>query len=87
MTQTNILILSCYLIWTLTSLGLLFDKHELALKSEVARISITLASYWSLGVFATSDFVNQAIMITNGASLAITTIILLSQPSAAKKTK
>ena len=51
MTQTGVLTICAFLFWTLTSIGMLFDKSSLAWESEFLRSAVFLILYVKMGAW------------------------------------
>ena len=52
MTQTSVLAISGFLIWTLTSIGMIFDKNQFAWMSEIGRSVTFLVIYQYFGAWS-----------------------------------
>lgn len=51
MTQTGVLTICTFLFWTLTSIGMVFDKSSLAWASEFLRSAVFLILYVKMGAW------------------------------------
>ena len=78
MSQLSVLAMSAYLIWSLTSLGMIFDNNPWAWPSEFVRAGLFLALYIKFG--ARSEFKIPSVILyaSFAVSMAIALIILFA---------
>jgi alkylglycerol monooxygenase len=79
MTQTSVLAISGFLIWTVTSLGMLFDKSVWSWPGEFARSVTFLFVYGYFGAWTDFRIPSQILYSVFGASLFISTSMMAAK--------
>ena len=76
MSVLSVLTITGFLIWTLTSLGMIFDKNTWAWPSEFVRAGLFLTLYLKFGVWNEFNVPAAILYASFAASMAIALIIL-----------
>jgi len=78
MTQGVTLAVMTFILWTLTSISLHYDKHPLTIPMEVSRCAVSLAVYQMMGGWKEGTFTSSAFTVWLTSSLVITLVTSLA---------
>merc|ERR1712183_47875 len=78
MTQGVTLAVMPFILWTLTSISLHYDKHPLTIPMEVSRCAVSLAVYQTMGGWKEGTFTSSAFTVWLTSSLVITLVTSLA---------
>ena len=86
MSQTSVLAITGFLIWTLTSLGMIFDKSTWAWPSELARAALFLTLYVKFGTWNEFRMPSPILYASFTVSMIISIVSIASRGLSSSKT-
>ncbi len=87
MSEASVLTVCGFLFWTLTSIGMIFDKDTWAWKSEFCRAAAFLFLYLKLGAWNEFMIPYEILIGTFSVSLTIASISLVAEAWKGTKVK